>query len=356
MEKQYDVVIVGAGPAGAGAASALKESGLETLIVEKNKMPRYKMCSGILFPSSVKVIRDHFGEVPDHICCEPKIIKGNRAFLSIGSPFLDLPFAAFDPGGDLDECGYNTRRADLDSWLCSQTGAEIMDETSFSGYTENNGTYSVKLTCKKKEFEVKAGFLVGADGTLSRVRKCAFPEFHKNVGLVPNYEEHYVGEIDLEPGYLYLFMDRKLTGYFATVFHKDEQIVVVTGVRNNENVKEYFTTFKKYLEDDHGLKVSTTAKTRGIVLTDMSARKNYCLGRENVLLAGEAGGFLRGGEGITSSLISGLVAGDAINKSIKSNQHAIKHFQKLAKPEIERCEKVHETMEAAAGFNVFLRE
>ncbi|GAF67730.1 unnamed protein product, partial [marine sediment metagenome] len=236
MEKQYDVVIVGAGPAGAGAARALKDSGLKTLIVEKGKIPRYKMCSGILFPSSVKVIRDNFGEVPDNICCEPKIIKGNRVFLAIGTPFIDIPFAAFDPGEDLDEYGFNTWRADLDSWLCSQSDAEIADETRFNGYSKDKGTYSVRLTHKKEQVIVNAGYLVGADGTISRVRKSAFPDFDEGVGLLPNYEEYYTGKIDLDPGYLYLFMDRKLTGYFATVFHKNEYIVVVTGVRKEENV------------------------------------------------------------------------------------------------------------------------
>ena len=56
LKGRYDVVIVGSGPAGAGAAKALSGSGLETLIVERDKLPRYKMCSGIVFPSSRKFV------------------------------------------------------------------------------------------------------------------------------------------------------------------------------------------------------------------------------------------------------------------------------------------------------------
>ncbi len=59
LKGKYDVVIVGSGPAGAGAAKALSGSGLETLIVERDKLPRYKMCSGIVFPSSRKFIEDN---------------------------------------------------------------------------------------------------------------------------------------------------------------------------------------------------------------------------------------------------------------------------------------------------------
>ena len=43
LRHDYDVVIVGAGPAGAGAARALTGSGLNTLIVERDRLPRYKM-------------------------------------------------------------------------------------------------------------------------------------------------------------------------------------------------------------------------------------------------------------------------------------------------------------------------
>lgn len=88
----------------------------------------------------------------------------------------------------------------------------------------------------------------------------------------------------------------------------------------------------------------------------MSAKKNYCLGTENILLSGEAGGFLRGGEGITSALISGKAAGDAVLESFKSGRPAIEYFPDIASEEIENCNKVHDNMSEVLGFNVFMRE
>ena len=43
---------------------------------------------------------------------------------------------------------------------------------------------------------VRTKYLVGADGTLSEVRMRAFPGFDDGIGLIPNYEEFYLADID----------------------------------------------------------------------------------------------------------------------------------------------------------------
>ncbi len=355
LKERYDVIIAGTGPAGAGAARALKGSGLETLAVERSKLPRYKMCSGIVFPSSRKIIEQDFGKIPPNVMCEPVITKGNRVFITNDTPMIDVPFSAFDEGDGLEEEGFNTWRADLDLWLMNQSDAEIADQCSFESFRREDGEYLVELGYQGIRSLARTRYLIGADGTLSRVRRSIFPEFNKKINKLPNYEEIHTGSIDLEPGWLYLFMDRSVTGYFATVFHKDDKIVVVTGVNEKESVKNYFKAFKSHLEQNHGLKSDSVQSRHGIVLTDMSARKNYCLGVDNVLLAGEAGGFLRGGEGITSSLVSGKAAGEAVLESVKKKRPAIKYFRELAADELQKCEHIHASLSAIMGYNVFMR-
>lgn len=355
LKDRYDVVVVGSGPAGAGAAKALSGSGMKTLIVERNKLPRYKMCSGIVFPSSRKVIADHFGDIPDNILCRPEQIKGNRVFETRDSPFMEVPFSVFDEGEGLEDDGLNTWRSDLDLWLCSRADADLVGSCTFEDFEEKDHTYIIQLRNGGRQASIKTRYLIGADGTLSRVRRKAFPDFKQSIGLLPNYEELYSGDIDLDPGWLYLFMDRSITGYFATVFHKDDYIVVVTGVNQRESARIYFQVFREHLEKKHGLVVKEKMGAHGIVLTDMSAKKNYCLGTSNLLLAGEAGGFLRGGEGITSSLLSGLAAGNAVLESVGSGKPAIHHYRELAREEMETCNRVHENLSAALGFNVFTR-
>ena len=59
----YDVIVVGGGPAGATAAYELATSGINVLILEKEKFPRYKPCGGGLSLKIDKVLKFSIKEV-----------------------------------------------------------------------------------------------------------------------------------------------------------------------------------------------------------------------------------------------------------------------------------------------------
>ena len=61
IARQYDVLIVGAGPAGAAAARFLVKNGLRVLILERRKLPRYKICSGLVMERAQNLIEESFG-------------------------------------------------------------------------------------------------------------------------------------------------------------------------------------------------------------------------------------------------------------------------------------------------------
>ena len=356
LESRYDVVIVGAGPAGAAAARALRGHGLKCVIIEKAKLPRYKMCSGILFPSARKLITDGFGPIPKDVLCEPTRVRGNRVFLTLESPVFDAPFSVFDDGPGLGEDGLNASRPKLDHWLCRESGASIVDECVFRTFRRDGEDLVLELRRGGKDVKVAARYLVGADGTRSTVRGALSSGFEQTLRLIPNYEEWYLGEIDLEPEWLYLFFDRAITGYFATVFHKDGKIIAVTGTRQGEPVKDCFKRFTAHLQEKHGLLIEKRVERFGCSVHDMSATGNYCLGEGNLLLAGEAGGFNRCGEGITSALLSGRAAGECIVSSVESGRPAFEFYPDAVAGEIESCTKVNGLIEQAVGLNPFTRE
>jgi flavin-dependent dehydrogenase len=358
LKNKVDVIIVGSGPAGAAAAKALTGSGLDTLIMEKCRLPRDKICSGILFPSSVKFINENFGELPDRIFCEPRVVKGNRVFVNFDSGCMDLPFTAFDSAEGLAETGFNALRSELDYWLCSLSDASIADDCLFITHSQGKKEITVKVRHSDKHREIKTRYLIGADGPQSKVRRTVSPAFDKDLTWIPVYEEWYTGDIDLEPGYLYIFLDRRVTGYMSTVFHKDNAIHVTVGARPDESPKEVERHFVDHLKDRHGLKIEKTTMTRGIILNDMTATKNYHPGNGNVILCGEAAGMLRGGEGITSALITGKAAGESIITSRETGKAPADVFSshEAYKEEKQQCEMVHATAESILGYNIFTRE
>jgi flavin-dependent dehydrogenase len=357
--KKYDVVIVGAGPAGAAAAKALSGSGVKTAILEKQPLPRYKMCSGILFPAALQFVNDNFGDVPVDARCEPQEIKGLRGFLSLDGPVIDLPFSGISAmmgEPELPADGLNIKRPELDLWLCRQSDAAIIANCAYMDYRQGEKGLLLRVKPAGEEVELETRYLVGADGPNSRVRKSAFSGFDSSLRLIPNYEEWYRGEIDLEPGWLYLFFDRSLSGFMATVFHKDGMITVVTGAPKGESSRRRFEEFTAHLKDKHGLRITEVVERHGIVLNDMSASENYCLGEGNILLAGEAAGFLRSAEGITPALVTGKAAGEAIIASMESGRPAMDFYIPATAGEMEACRMVHKLNEDLAGFNMFTRE
>jgi len=356
LREEYDVVIVGSGPAGAAAAKALTGHGLDTVILERTKLPRYKMCSGMLFPSALPIIAEDFGEIPEEIYSEPRHIHGTRVCLEMDMPFVEMPLDAL--AGDDAMSGVktiNAKRPEFDYWLCRQSDASIIDQCSFKDFREQSHII-VTINHQGNDAEVKTKYLVGADGTMSSVRKAISRDFDKGLRLIPQYEEWYTGTIDLEPGWFYMFYDRKITGFFATLIHKDGMIIAVTGAEKRESVKEYFAEFRKFLEERHRLKVEETVKSHACVLHDMSATDNYILGVRNILLVGEAGGFNRAAEGITPALITGKVAGESILKSMRIGEPALAFYSLAAASEMQMCSQVNQFVGETLGTNPFTRE
>ncbi|MBI5096565.1 MAG: FAD-dependent oxidoreductase [Nitrospirae bacterium] len=81
----YDVIVVGGGPAGATVAYELATSGINVLILEKERFPRYKPCGGGLSLKIDRVLKFSIKEVIEttvmgvHFSCQG---KNGRSILS----------------------------------------------------------------------------------------------------------------------------------------------------------------------------------------------------------------------------------------------------------------------------------
>src|SRR3954451_9919671 len=56
--EEYDVAVVGAGPAGSSAARAAAEAGARVVVLDRAEFPRYKTCGGGLIGPSLAALPD----------------------------------------------------------------------------------------------------------------------------------------------------------------------------------------------------------------------------------------------------------------------------------------------------------
>ncbi|MGA8210909.1 MAG: geranylgeranyl reductase family protein, partial [Nocardioidaceae bacterium] len=126
--RQADVIVVGAGPAGASAAYHLAEAGVDVLLLEKQSFPRDKICGDGLTPRAVRHL------VAMGIDVDGPGWQRNHGLRIVGAGHrLELPWpdlAAFPPYGLVRS------RMDLDEILArhaQKAGARLMERTVVTG-------------------------------------------------------------------------------------------------------------------------------------------------------------------------------------------------------------------------------
>ena len=144
----YEVVIVGAGPAGLMCAKTLAESGKGVIVLEKNKRVGFKVCAGGLTRKDLKL-------------GIPKKILG----IGFKKQILHTPYST-TVFKDKKPIVVTVERKDLCRWLAKEAqkaGAVIKTEACVSKVKQNS------VVANNKEIGFK--YLVGADGAASVVRQ-----------------------------------------------------------------------------------------------------------------------------------------------------------------------------------------
>lgn len=303
----HDVIVVGAGPAGTAAAKRCAEQGLKTLIVEKRRLPRDKVCSGMIMgPLAHSLIRQEFGDLPDTVLTQPRNLSGYSFHVpGIGSE-------------KLDNFTLLTWRRDLDYWMnqkAQASGVEIWQGARVVGVKKQGQGFSVCIERDKNRQWLEATFLVGADGATSVVRRFLLPELKMRYAQV--YQEHYQGELDLDKNYIHWFYPVELSPASFSVHHKDGLTIVDVGGRPGQ-MRQLMSWAKKFLAENHRLDVSQEPVWRGGCLQVVAYREltsyTFKPAKGNALLVGDAAGLAMpvSGEGIGVGIKSALLAASSI--------------------------------------------
>ncbi|EOS31663.1 hypothetical protein C807_01529 [Lachnospiraceae bacterium 28-4] len=299
----YDVIVVGAGPAGCTAAKALAEKGYKVLLVEKFKMPRYKSCSGVLIKKSMELVKKYFGEaVPEYVMCTP---TDNRGMIFTNDAGKEYRF---------EQEGLNVWRSHFDGWLvekAKESGAAVRDGVAALSCTEKDGFVEVSLH-GQRNFTEGARYVIDCEGVVGALKRKITGEVP---GYITTYQTFNEGSIDLDPHYFYAYLQPELSEYDAWFNVKDDLLVLGVSVKDMDKIRYYYGRFIAYMEEKHYLRIDRQTKEEKWLMPHIrpGCRVDYGVGR--ILFAGEVAGFLNPmGEGISAGMESGYCAASAVMK------------------------------------------
>ena len=324
MTTDYDVIIVGAGPAGITCAKKLSENGISHIVVESKRIPKIKCCSGIYSDRAIKVIESEYGKLPDDLWCENRSV--NVEFSKDGIHFIPIPMLRF----------WNLHRNDVDLWMLNKSNINLKEHCLYVDYDINNEIITVKIKENGYYKKYTCRYLIGADGAKSKIRKKIDVNFN-NLEFGCAYQCIYKGTSNnLQKDRYYVIINKDMSEYFAAIHWKDDSIYIATTIsKNNFCYTSLFDQLKRTFE----LNVSEIRK-EGCNHVYYTNKENLFFGKGNILLAGESTGMVSlYNEGIFSAIISGQMLSQSIIKSLKTGINVITDYKEGLEKEINYIDK-----------------
>ncbi len=294
--EEYDVIVVGAGPAGIPAAEAAAKNNAKTLLLEKNEVIMAKKPCGEA--TSLNTFKDMKVSLKPYIVIH-KVIP--RVFSPDGR-YLDVTSA---PTYSINKTMYLQELA----LKAAEAGAEIRVREEFKCLSRENKHFIVKTS--KGIYSTKV--LIGADGYNSSVARCLGIKEKSEPIPTLVYLMVNVKLNDYESARFYLGSNVAPKGY-AWIFPKGEKIAEVgVGVRGGV-AKIYLDKFVKIHKDELGKAQIIDYRGAPVPIGGLIS-KNY---GDGFILVGDAAGTVipLTGAGIHSSGVAGKCAGETVAKAI----------------------------------------
>lgn len=163
MSTQFDVAVIGAGPAGSVASALLRKKGYQVCVLEKQHFPRFVIGESLL-PHCMEMLEE--AGFADAVRAEPGFQLKNGAAFSWGSRYTEFDFT--DKFSDGPGTTYQVRRAVFDKILINEAAKQGVEVRFGHGVTafDNSGDFA-RLNIETdtgESYELTAKFVLDASG------------------------------------------------------------------------------------------------------------------------------------------------------------------------------------------------
>jgi digeranylgeranylglycerophospholipid reductase len=330
MKNEYDVVIVGAGPAGSMAARFAAEQGVSVLMLEKDR------------------------DIGSPVRCGEAISKAHvEEFITPDDSFISSKITKFSltaPNNmevilEFGDAGFVLERRIFDYELAktaAKAGAEILTRAYVNGLIfEENKVSGVKFEYRGEKKEVRAKVVIGADGVESRVGRWAgiktFTDFRDMECCV----QLTCSNIDIDPNTLYFYFGEKVApgGYFWVFPKQNKAANIGLGVSGMVGKRKSALRYLNDFMDSHYPAAPVLTQIAGGVPSCPTLKRITAPG---IMLAGDAARQVNplSGGGIASGMIGGSLAGKFAADAIKKRDITL--ISKYEEAWYDRVGKRHE--------------
>jgi len=309
-EENYDVVVVGAGPAGSLTARTAAEKGLDVLLIERNP----EIGVPVRCAEGVTKEIEQFVEIEHRwVCAAPK------GMILYGPDGTEVRLSV----ADTEEMGYVVDRRLFDKSLArkaAQAGAEVRVKTQAFGVIHEEGyVKGVYANAAGENIRIRADVVVGADGVESRVGRWGGIDTRLSLADIGICAQFLMCDIEVNGDYFETYFGEHIAPKgSAWVFPKGEDSANVgLGISGDVSTEKHRVL-------DYLNAFVTTKFPNGEILAEIYGAVPlsgpvYETVANGLVLVGDAARHVNpvNGGGILQALKGGALAGDVIAKAME---------------------------------------